>query len=301
MPKTQRLPDGRSGGKITRKTRTANHVRARGQKTIADDVPDLPVDAKTGLPPVPDARAMPPDIEHAKTRAYDGMRRYGTKVYASRFSGIGRLALNQLLKDDAEFRIKLIAARQELYDQLETAMALRGMEPKGDLAGIFILKHSRNKFREGPTRVELSGAGGGPVQVTDTVRAELLDQVLRLKRRAGLSDKTELIVDGVATPVLMAGPAGSKGSGGSKGSRAETAGQRGLRGPGGLRGAVGSEGSEGAGSGSAGSTGSTGSVGSSRAGSGGSGLAGSEGFGGSGGSRPRLAVDGPRVRKARAD
>jgi len=93
-------------------------------------------------------------------------------------------------------------ARNEYYDELERCMAERGHLPRGDLAGIFILKHRRKAFSE-VQRIELTGSGGGPVQYTDTVKAELLARLMTVKQRAGLDGKQEIVVNG--KPQLMSG------------------------------------------------------------------------------------------------
>ena len=115
------------------------------------------------------------------------MRRFSTKVYACRFSGYGRIALNDLLKSDTDFRKMMWAAKQEGLDELETAMQLRGSLPRGDLAGIFILKHNRERYRE-VQRVELTGRDGAPVAYVDA-KEELLRRVQQALTRGAVEVK----------------------------------------------------------------------------------------------------------------
>lgn len=149
----------------------------------------MPPDHIPNLPDVPHAYAMPSeaDLEDAKIRACDGMRAYGTKVYACRLSGIGRVRLNELIKSDPHFKRMLWSAKQEGLDELETAMRLRGSLPRGDLAGIFILKHNRERYRE-VQRVELTGRDGAPVAYVDA-KEELLRRVQAALSRGALDVK----------------------------------------------------------------------------------------------------------------
>lgn len=220
------------------KMSAAERTRARKQKNLAPadhkSAPSRgkdhksaqqicdPLEARDSMPPVPEHRAMPKDLEAAKLLACDGMRRFGTKVYACRASGIGRSALNDLLKTDEDFRRALWAAKQELYDELETAMTLRGCLPRGDLAGIFVLKHSRKKYRE-VQRVELTGRDGAPVAYTDA-KAELLQRISAHVARS--ATVVEVAGVGGGRPQLVADVSdrvkrkdGGKGSAGSGGFR----------------------------------------------------------------------------------
>lgn len=144
----------------------------------------MPTSHIDGVPDVPHYRAVPADLEAAKVLACEGMRAYGTKVYACRLSGMGRATLNDLLKSDPEFKRALWLAKQEGLDELETAMRLRGSLPRGDLAGIFILKHNRERYRE-VQRVELTGKDGAPVAYTDA-KAELLQRILSAEKRGAI-------------------------------------------------------------------------------------------------------------------
>lgn len=157
---------------------------------------------------VPHHLELPAELEPAKMLACEGMRRTGTKIYASKMSGIGRSALNDLLKSDPEFRRAMWAARQELYDQLETAMIRRGMLPRGDLAGIFITKHNRRRYHE-VQRVELTGKDGAPVAYVDA-KEELLRRIAAAQSRGAID------VEAVA-----AGSGGSRGPALVGGSQSE--------------------------------------------------------------------------------
>lgn len=182
--------------------KSAGHKPTRGKIDYNAQLADAIWEVTDKLPPVPEHTATPRDLAAAIPKAYDGVRRFGTKVYACRLSGIGRTVLNRMLKEDAVFRQGFKSAREEFYDTLETAMSLRGFVPRGDLPGIFILKHRRKAFSE-VQRIELTGQGGGPVTYTDTVKAELLARLVTVKQRAGLEGKQEVVVNG--KPQLMRG------------------------------------------------------------------------------------------------
>lgn len=198
---------------------SGNRVQTRKKKedaAISEQIRSL----SDELPPVPTHTHRPKDMVAAKIKACEGMRRFGTIVYASRFSQIGRSAVYEEMKADPVFHAGLRRAKAEWLDELETAMGLRGMLPRGDLAGIFILKHNRSRYKE-IQRVELSGSGGGPVQYMD-VKTELLRRLTKLTPK----DNVPLVVNGVEVRELAARSAGSGGSAGSAGSRGP--GSRGL-------------------------------------------------------------------------
>jgi hypothetical protein len=91
-------------------------------------------------------------------------------------------------------------AKQELLDVLETAMIARGMQPRGDLAGIFITKHNRKRYLE-VQRVELTGRDGAPVTYLDA-KEELLRRIAAVEQRGAIPVEA---VAGSHRPQLLGG------------------------------------------------------------------------------------------------
>lgn len=162
------------------------------------------------FPPHPRDKMPEKDLTQSKVQAIEAMQEFGVLVEASRASGIGRYQLEWLLRKNPEgeneFRTDMIRAKRECQERLEGAFIARGRTRGGDLAGIFYLKHNRERYRE-IQRVELTGKDGSPLQALDAAKAELL---LRLGKLAG-------------------GVGGSAGSGESSGS-AGSEGRKGLEG-----------------------------------------------------------------------
>lgn len=187
--------------KPKRKKRSPNKAKKRApsepvQPVFVQDDPDIdPASGK--VRPLPDTYARPLEryIPQAKLAAIDAMRRHGVIAEACRASGIGRSVLYELMKSDPDFRLRMQHARQERFDELERAMIERGGYFKGDLAGIFALKHNRKRYRE-VSRVELTGKEGGPVAYVDA-KAELLRRLEQIAARSA--------------PAQLAGSGGSRG------------------------------------------------------------------------------------------
>lgn len=133
---------------------------------------------------IPDTFACPADIKKAMPLAIEGMRRHGVLSEACRGSGIGRSTLYKMMREMPDFKKQMKHAHQENLDELERAMRERAKHPRGDLAGIFILKHNREKYRE-VQRVELTGKDGAPVAYTDA-KSELLQRLAAVQKRGAI-------------------------------------------------------------------------------------------------------------------
>lgn len=178
MAKRQPHPR-RLTGSLKRETRVKHSAHLSGTKAApagAEDANGLSPSQSSGdrtssrekkIRDLPDTFSRPVDLEAAKIRAVVAMREHGVISEASRASRIGRRVMFDLLKSDKEFRQRIRDAKSECLDDLERAMMERGKYAKGDLAGIFVMKHSRPRFADGPTRVELTGKDGGPVLHAD--------------------------------------------------------------------------------------------------------------------------------------
>jgi hypothetical protein len=167
---------------------------------------------------IPDTYHRPADLDAAKRRAIRAMREHGVLAEASRAGPIGRRVMYQLMKEDPAFRQQIRDAKSECLDDLERAMIARGKYSKGDLAGIFVMKHNRPRYADGPTRIELTGKDGGPVLHADAkeelgrrldklaaaLQGDALDVVGQRKGPALVSEG-----DGVDGVVRVAGSTGS--------------------------------------------------------------------------------------------
>lgn len=122
---------------------------------------------------------QPADLAAAMVRAVEAMREHGVLSEASRSSRIGRDVLRRLIMSNKEFKRAMRDAHAECMDELERAMIARGRYAKGDLAGIFVLKHNRAKYREDSLKVEHTGKDGGPI-LTQEVKQSLADRLTKL-------------------------------------------------------------------------------------------------------------------------
>jgi hypothetical protein len=171
-------------GKSARQT----HTRMSSKKPLSiDDVLWLATPDREWEPiPFADADVEPgKPLELAKAKAVEAMTEWGVLVEASRASGIGRNRLIAHMRTDPLFKERMRAAVKNNNERIEREMRRRGMLAKGELAGIFVMKHNIPKYRE-VQRVELTGKGGGPVGYVD-MKAELLKKLesLALKSRQG--------------------------------------------------------------------------------------------------------------------
>ncbi len=140
---------------------------------------------------LPATYTRPDNMISAKAKAIDGMREHGVIAEACRASRIGRQVLLEEMKTDAAFRRAMKHAHAECMDELERAMIERGRYSRGDLAGIFVLKHNRLKYREDKISVEHTGKDGGPI-----LHAEVKDELLR---------RLDKLADAMATDAVVVG------------------------------------------------------------------------------------------------
>lgn len=175
------------------------------------------------------------DVPHAKSLFLEAWERTGYISEACRAAGIGRRTYYEWITKDPEFKAQAKESRKiwraTAMEDLETSFAERGAS-RDTLAGIFLLKHNKRRYRE-VSRVELSGPDGGPM-VTIEAKEELIKRLERLSERAA---RKEQIIGGVAVGSLPAGPTGSAGSAKSElrviraGSAGSERGVRKQRGP----------------------------------------------------------------------
>lgn len=135
--------------------------------------------------PFADADVPPGKLEHAKKLAIDAMAEWGVYVEASRASRIGRNKLQEYMRADPAFKLRMRGAKKNNDERIEREMRRRAQLPKGELAAIFVMKHNIRRYRE-VQRLELTGAGGGPVTYAD-IKSELLKRVeqIALKQSQG--------------------------------------------------------------------------------------------------------------------
>lgn len=205
--KTRKAPSGASGGhaRAPQQKETSWTLEKRRRWWLAD-VPQEP------FPPHPRDKVPEKDLLQAKVQAIEAMQEFGVLVEASRASGMGRSQICYWVRKestDPDFQLAMRQARRECQERLEGAFIARGRQRGGDLAGIFYLKHNRERYRE-IQRVELTGKDGSPLQALDAAKAELLLRLGKLagsagsgasagsEGRAGLEGREEIVLSGDA-------------------------------------------------------------------------------------------------------
>lgn len=161
--------------------------RPRGRPRIHNVPP--PPEFYRATRPIPGFRAVPLDMVRAKKLAIIAVRTHGVLVEACRASGIGRMVMTQLMRDDKEFRLEMSAARKDRLEEIERSMFERGSYPRGDTMSTFALTHNTRRYRE-VSRVELTGKDGEPIAL-ESVKASILERLSKLT--ASLAADAEIV------------------------------------------------------------------------------------------------------------
>jgi len=98
-----------------------------------------------------------------KPKFIEALRDTGSVYHSCKFAGIERSTAYRARDVDEQFRKAWNDALEDAGDQVEYALRKRAVD-KSDLAGIFWLKHNREKYRE-QSRLELTGPHGGPIEI----------------------------------------------------------------------------------------------------------------------------------------
>ncbi len=175
---------------------------------------------------IPSTWHRPHDLEAAKVRCIRAMRLHGVLSEACRAGPIGRRVIYEVMKEDTKFRRAIYDARNDCLDELERSMLERGKYVKGDLAGIFVLKHSRQRFADKPTKIELTGKDGGPV-LTQEVKQALTDRLAKLAD--ALAGEAVEVVGRRKGPALVGDGDGASGVRRAEGSAGSAKPKRGVR------------------------------------------------------------------------
>jgi hypothetical protein len=151
----------------------------------------------------------------------------GTKLHAAQSAHISRRTVDNWLKEDPEFREAFKIASEDSTDMIEHAVRVRAMagvkrtvyykgKPIGsetefsDTCAIFLLKAYRpEKFRE---RYELTGAGGGPIEVSNPIQ-RIMAKLAEIKARS-----TGLLSDGGTASAGGEVPGGHPGASSGEGA-----------------------------------------------------------------------------------
>lgn len=130
-----------------------------------------------------------------RARYCELLREHGNKTKAAEMVGVATSTVLTHRKDDPTFASEIEAALEGFYDDLEQAAVVRARdgvaEPvfyKGvecgevqrysDTLMTFILKGRRREVFGDKSQVEMTGKNGGPIALTDTDRARLVEKLL---------------------------------------------------------------------------------------------------------------------------
>jgi hypothetical protein len=90
---------------------------------------------------------------------------------ACRVSGTNRSSVFRWMESDPAFRQAVHDAQEQALDVLESALYQRALA-KSDTLGMFILNGRRSSIYKYTSRIEHTGAGGGPVQYVIRLQTE---------------------------------------------------------------------------------------------------------------------------------
>lgn len=190
---------------MTTRKKPATKGRPKGSKRPGSR-PDLQAKPVTAVPIVEtvEGEIDLSDFRQIKKRAFlQAFGISGTKYHACQSAKVSRETIDIWLKEDPEFRTAFKNALDDSMDMIEHSFKVRTVlgvkktiyykgQPIGeevhhsDVAGIVLLKAYRpERYRE---RYELTGAGGGPIEVANPVQ-RLMSKLLEIRARTeGLLD-----------------------------------------------------------------------------------------------------------------
>lgn len=125
-------------------------------------------------------------VEISRRTAYNWREEYPD--FAKAWDGALKIGVSAL--EDEAHRRAFEGIEEPVFHQGEVCGTVRKYS---DTLAIFLLKaHAPEKYREN-TRMELTGAGGGPVQISDTERAAKIAAILAAAQARRDGDVSDLV------------------------------------------------------------------------------------------------------------
>jgi hypothetical protein len=143
------------------------------------------------------------DTKEKQRDFLEAVRDHLTLAGAARVAGLQPSSVYRWRREDPQFDEAFKAAQEEALDHLETSLYQRAIE-KSDVAAAMLLNARRSELYRYTKRLEVTGAGGGPIAYT--VRWQLPEEALPVPAQEDVLEGELLSTDDTTPTPISADP-----------------------------------------------------------------------------------------------